>query len=88
MIDATPTLTPGLEVRDVGDEVLVYDRRHDKVHVLNRTAGFVLGLCDGSRSTPEIANAFRAAYGGDAETVDRDVTAVLTTLANEQLLAQ
>jgi hypothetical protein len=83
-----PRLSPGLEMRDVGDEVLVYDHRNDKVHVFNRTAGHVLRLCDGARSTQEIANALRAAYSGVSQTVDDDVSLLLTRLAQEQLLAE
>jgi hypothetical protein len=37
-----PKKTPEIEIRQVGDDVLVHDSLHHKVRILNRTAGVVL----------------------------------------------
>ncbi|HZM90728.1 MAG TPA: PqqD family peptide modification chaperone [Blastocatellia bacterium] len=47
----------GLVVRDLEDEVLVYDRGRNRAHCLNRTAALVWSYCDGKRSADDIARA-------------------------------
>ena len=44
-----------VEGRDLGDEYLIYDADTDHVHVLNGTAREIFLLCNGSRTTEEIA---------------------------------
>ena len=46
----------GLEVEDIGDEVLIYLTGDDKTLYLNDTAALVWRLCDGTRTGTEIAN--------------------------------
>ena len=41
-----PAQAPSLEIRAVDENVLVYDSKREKIHVLNKTAGFVWGRCD------------------------------------------
>jgi len=40
----------GLIVRELPDEVLIYDRDRDKAHCLNQTAALVWKYCDGETS--------------------------------------
>jgi hypothetical protein len=42
----------GLIVRELPDEVLIYDRDRDKAHCLNQTAALVWKYCDGETSIP------------------------------------
>ena len=42
--------------REFGDEVLVYDRERNVGHCLNATAAAAWKLCDGKKSTSELAN--------------------------------
>jgi hypothetical protein len=44
-----------LLVREVGDELVVYDRERHHAHRLNRTAALVWRHCDGQRTVAEIA---------------------------------
>lgn len=44
-----------LVVRELPDEVLVYDLKRDKAHCLNRSAAFVWRQCDGRRTVGEVA---------------------------------
>ena len=44
---AMPLANPSIELREIGDQVLVHDRRSEKVHVINVTAAEVLRACDG-----------------------------------------
>ena len=45
----------GLVVRDLGDEVVVYELESHRGHCLNRTAALVWRSCDGRRTTAAIA---------------------------------
>ena len=44
-----------LLVRELPNEVLVYDRERDRAHCLNETAAFVWKRCDGRRTPKDIA---------------------------------
>ena len=63
--------------RDLGDELLAYDRANGRVHVLNATAREIHLLCDGSRTLEEIAGELVDIYGIDVETALRDLTATI-----------
>ncbi len=45
----------GLVIRDLRDEVVVYDKERHCAHCLNRTAAFVFRHADGRRTAAEIA---------------------------------
>jgi hypothetical protein len=45
----------GLVVRDLADEVVVYDKERHQAHCLNRTAAFVFRHADGRRTASDIA---------------------------------
>ena len=45
----------GLVVRELPDEILVYDLERHEAHCLNSTAGVVWKACDGRRSPAELA---------------------------------
>jgi hypothetical protein len=83
---ANPARTNELEIRNVDDQVLVHDAAHDKVHVLNRTAGTVLQLCDGTLSSTEIAHVLSDATGTDIAIVIRDVDAIVREFGTLELV--
>lgn len=82
-----PVRTGELEIRRAGADVIVHDAAHEKVHVLNETAGYVLARCDGSRSARQIAEALSAATGADPLIVLRDVEAILQEFERLQLVS-
>ena len=47
--------TEQLIVKEVDDEVLVFDRKTDQAHCLNKTAAQVWKKCDGEKSVAEIS---------------------------------
>jgi hypothetical protein len=53
----------GLIVRDVADEILIYDLETDRAHCLNSTAALTWRLCDGSRDVAGVATALTAETG-------------------------
>ena len=63
MKHSNETLVPrarkaGLVVKQLADEVLVYDLERDKAHSLNSSAAFVWKKCNGRRTVAEVAEAF------------------------------
>jgi hypothetical protein len=50
-----PAHADGLEVNEVADGLVVYQREPERVHYLNNTAAVVFELCDGERSADDIA---------------------------------
>jgi len=47
--------TAGLLVRELEDELLVYDLDDHRAHCLNKTAAMIWNLCDGKSSASQIA---------------------------------
>lgn len=55
MADLPRARRENLVIRELPDELLVYDLDKDDGHCLNWTAAFVWKHCDGRTSVPEIA---------------------------------
>lgn len=49
------TRRSGLLIRELPDELLVYDRQQHRAHCLNRTAALVFRHADGSRTSDELS---------------------------------
>jgi len=82
-----PRPTGTLKGQDLGDEYLFYDRQGDQVHVLNSTARELYLLCDGTRTTDDLARTLVERYGIEEQTAQRDVDEVLAQLVELGLLA-
>ena len=54
----------GLLVRELNDEVIVYDLHRNKAHCLNTTAALVWQRCDGRTQISQITQAIHSASGG------------------------
>ncbi len=72
-----PRAIEGLEVRRTGNDVIVHDPANERIHVLNRSAGMVLELCDGAHAPADIAASLCSRTGAPAERVLGDVEAAL-----------
>src|SRR5262245_63985595 len=46
----------GLIVRELDDEILIYNTETNNAHCLNRTAALIWKECDGRSTVPEISN--------------------------------
>jgi hypothetical protein len=57
----------GLVVKEMGDEVMVYDTERNKAHCLNKTAALVWKYCDGSRTAADIAQKMAADMGAPVD---------------------
>jgi hypothetical protein len=77
--------SPELEINEVTDGFLVYQRDRDRVHFLNATATLVLESCDGTLTAAELPPLVAAAFDLDTPPLD-DVADCLATLLREGLL--
>jgi hypothetical protein len=80
-----PEPASGIDVHEVDDGFVVFDGSTDRVHYLNPTATVVFSLCDGTRTTKEIAGLVQSAWELDAPPVD-DVDACIAQLRDEGVL--
>jgi pyrroloquinoline quinone biosynthesis protein D len=83
---ANPRRVPGIETHPSGDELLVHDTRHGKVHVLNATAAAIFSLCDGDHDLHAIVEEVAAAWSADEAVVATDVPRIVATFRELALL--
>ncbi len=67
----------GLVEHELEDELVLYDPRTDRTHILNGTAATVWWLVDGERTVTEIGSELADLYGLDRVVVAADVSDVL-----------
>jgi hypothetical protein len=75
-----------LVVQELAEETLVYDRKRDKAHCLNRAAALVWRQCDGQTTPAEIARILRHEFQTPAD--ERFVWLALDRLGRARLLAE
>ena len=78
----------GLLVRELPDEVLVYDRQAHRAHCLNRTAALVFRNADGSRTVDELVRLLGDGAGHElvAQTLAQlDQAGLLETRVEDEL---
>jgi hypothetical protein len=80
--------TEGLIVRELPDELLVYDLESHQAHCLNRTAAVVFEHCDGRRSVAQIARILRRKLDVHAPADESLVWLSLERLAGARLLEE
>ena len=74
----------GLVIKELPDEVLVYDLDRDHAHCLNQTAAFVWQHCDGRNTTEQIARKLGQQF--DCSVDEKIVWLALDRLARNHLL--
>ena len=76
----------GLVVREMNDELLVYDTIDNQAHCLNKTAALVWQHCDGISSPSQIASSLSEELGTAVD--EKLVWFALDQLSKENLLEQ
>lgn len=61
-----PKQVNGLEINEVADGVVVYQKDKDRVHYMNKIASMVLQLCDGETPTTDFPLLFQDVFELDA----------------------
>ncbi len=80
-----PKTAEGLEINQVADGYVVYQKSKDRVHYLNQTATVVLELCNGKNDADKIASLLRSAYGLAGDPAE-EVANCLAQLRREGLI--
>lgn len=76
-----------LALQELGEEGLLYDREGALVHILNLTALHAWRLCDGTRTTEQIAMSVAGAFSGaDPNSVKTDIEKLLAQFTERGLL--
>jgi len=78
-----PLRKEGVLSRKLGEEWILYDPEQGVVHIINATAEYVWGLCDGDHDLDDIAKCLQDAYlvpagtavRGDVDTIVQDFSA-------------
>jgi PqqD family protein of HPr-rel-A system len=82
-----PRSRPELQVKPVGDDLVVYDPRARQVHLLNGTAAAIFRMCDGRSSAAAIAEELARRYEAPPSAeLERDVHRTLEALREKDLL--
>jgi hypothetical protein len=76
--------TDGLVVKELTDEVLVYDLKRDKAHCLNLAAAAVWKLCDGRSTAAEIASRVAGGVRREARGSRQEQTARASSHTNTE----
>jgi hypothetical protein len=77
-----------VNVRVLGDETIVLDRRGHRIHQLNPTASFVWQRCDGRHAVEDIAALLVDDFDIDLVTAQKDATGTVRDLAEAGLLQE
>jgi len=86
MTTPRPQRAAGLELNEADDGMIVFQESTDRVHHLNPTAAVILELCDGTRTSGEIAAAVAEVFGL-ASPPEAETAGCLEDLAREGLIA-
>ncbi len=72
---------------DLGSEILIYDERHDLVHILNSTARQIWQLCDGSHDVVDIVDSVARLFPQvDPQRIRGDVERAIEDLVQKNII--
>ena len=80
-----PKVSDGIDINEVEDGYVIYQKEKDKVHYLNKTAVLVMEACTGRNTTAEIGKLVKDAYGLP-EVPEKEVADCLESLFQEGLV--
>lgn len=76
-----------ISVRDLGNELMLYDGDTDKVHVLNETGAMIWNLINGKMPVSKIENELQNKFQDTSkETISSDLKEILKKLIDEGLV--
>jgi hypothetical protein len=84
-----PFRKPGITVKDIGGETLLYSGEQEAIHILNPTAQVIWELCDGEHTVEDMEQAIRANFSVAIEhDVTGDIRRTLEVFADKGLLKE
>lgn len=78
-------ISDGIDINEVEDGYVIYQKEKDKVHYLNKTAVLILESCTGKNSAADIGTIVKEAYGL-SEIPEKEVKDCLKSLSEEGLI--
>jgi pyrroloquinoline quinone biosynthesis protein D len=84
--DWRPRRREGIQVHELGDDVLLLDSRGDKAFGLNQSAAAIWTLCEGSRTVRQSSECLAQECGADPSAVLLDVTEATRKLLRLRLI--
>jgi molybdopterin-guanine dinucleotide biosynthesis protein A len=81
-----PSVSAGVVEEVAGDQLVLYDSRGDRVHILNLAAAAVFDLCDGRTTVAGIIAAMEAAAPPGSFDCACEVPKILSELLEKGLL--
>ncbi|MCI0453366.1 MAG: PqqD family protein [Candidatus Dadabacteria bacterium] len=80
-----PKMVDDIEINEVEDGYVIYQKEKDKVHYLNKTAVLILECCTGANSAIQIGKIVQEAYDLP-EIPEKEVNDCLNKLYQEGLI--
>ena len=78
----------GVNIRRLGEDLMLYDPENDKVHVLNETGGLIWELLDGTNTVDKIEDMLKQRFKEmPAERISTDTGEILEKLKQEGLIS-
>ena len=75
--------------QELGEEAMLYDSRHEKVHILNHTAYFIWKLCDGDHTLKDIREEMIKQFPESSEPeITKDIKSTIDNFDNNKLILQ
>jgi len=87
MTSAKPKQIEGIMVREVGEDLMVYDAPGRAIHVLSPTAQFIWEHCDGEHAVDDIVREAVEHYEADESIVRPDIEETLATFRDLGIIA-
>jgi transcriptional regulatory protein LevR len=84
-MDEFPKMIDDIEINEVEDGYVIYQKEKDKVHYLNKTAVLILECCTGENSAVQIGKIVQEAYDLP-EIPEKEVNDCLNKLHEEGLI--
>ena len=79
----------GISCRELGEELMLYDEKQDKVHVLNETGFLIWELIDGKNTIESIRELFASHFGNvPPEELQKDIDEMIERLESESLITR
>jgi len=85
--DDRPTKTDRYMVKDLADELPLYNAEGQKIHVLNATMREIYLHCDGHHSVDDLAGILVAEFAVDGATAKKDTVEVLEQLIDLEIVS-
>ena len=85
--DDRPMKTDRYMVKDLADELLIYDAEGQKIHVLNATMREIYLRCDGHHSVDDLARSLESEFEVDGAPAKKDTIEVLERLIDLKIVS-